>query len=106
MKSSAINAKLGQVIADARLSAHWSLDRFASELGLSEKAIRDIEAGLTSPSFSLLFQIALVLDTPPRLLYGGIMSEHEPIARLVHESDRVFPLYDETLNRKRRQTAH
>ena len=106
MKPSAINAKLGQVIADARLTAHWTLDRFADELGLSEQAVRDIEAGLRPPSFSLLFQIALVLDVPPRLLYGGIMSEHEPVARLVHEADQVFPLYDETLKQKRRRTAH
>jgi len=62
---------LGANVRQYRRAKRWTLERLASEVGVSRETIGKIERGVSAPLFDTVEKIAAALDTPPSSLFGA-----------------------------------
>lgn len=62
---------LGANVRHFRRSKHWTLERLASEVGLSRETIGKIERGTSAPLLETVERIAVALNTSPSVLFGA-----------------------------------
>lgn len=62
---------LGANIRQHRRSKRWTLERLASEVGVSRETIGKIERGVSAPLFDTVEKIAKALNTSPSKLFGA-----------------------------------
>lgn len=78
---------LGKTLRDLRESQDKSQEEVASDIGLGQKAISDLERGETDPSFTRLLEFARYFDVPTSALTPDGADE---FGRGLEHAARVF----------------
>ena len=83
---------VGERARELRLALGLSLERLATEAGLSLGMVSKIENGQTSPSLSTLTALANAADVPLTAFFRGLDEEHDAVIippgaglRIAHE---------------------
>ncbi|MBX3162876.1 MAG: helix-turn-helix transcriptional regulator [Bacteroidetes bacterium] len=63
---------VGQRIAEQRFKKHWTQERLASELGITQSVLSDIENDKVSPKWETIVLTAKKLDVPVTTLLPNI----------------------------------
>jgi transcriptional regulator with XRE-family HTH domain len=62
---------VGANVRQYRRAKRWTLERLATEVGVSRETIGKIERGVSAPLFETVEKIALALNTSPTSLFGA-----------------------------------
>ena len=62
--------RFGQRVAELRRRRGWTQAKLAEKLDVGDAYVAKLEVGMRRPSFELLYNICLVLDTPARELFN------------------------------------
>jgi transcriptional regulator with XRE-family HTH domain len=93
---------LGANVRHYRRSKRWTLERLASEVGVSRETIGKIERGVSAPLFETVERIALALNASPATLFGAQPFPAGERGKLLLEIHSVLA----NLNDKQLASAH
>ncbi len=86
----------GTNVRHFRRARHWTLERLASEVGVSRETIGKIERGVSAPLFETVEKIAECLEVAPNELFNAIPSPAGRRGKLLVQLNSRFASLNET----------